>query len=58
MSAMGRREVDAARADGRWDAAYAPQSKAEPPPDLVAALEGNQEAARLFAGLTAPTVTP
>jgi uncharacterized protein YdeI (YjbR/CyaY-like superfamily) len=51
MSAAGRREVEAARADGRWDAAYASQSKAEPPADLLAALEANPAAARLFAGL-------
>jgi uncharacterized protein YdeI (YjbR/CyaY-like superfamily) len=51
VSAAGLREVEAARADGRWEAAYAPQSKAEPPPDLLAALEANPAAALLFAGL-------
>lgn len=48
MTASGLREVDAAKADGRWDAAYAPQSRAEPPPDLAAALASNPAAERFF----------
>ena len=27
MTPHGQRQVDAARADGRWDAAYAPDSR-------------------------------
>ncbi|TDK33000.1 hypothetical protein E2F49_02805 [Luteimonas terrae] len=34
----GLREIEAARADGRWDAAYAGASTMAPPPELVAAL--------------------
>ncbi len=33
----GFAEIEKAKADGRWDAAYEPQSTAEAPPDLVAA---------------------
>lgn len=39
MTPAGQREVDAAKADGRWDAAYAPQSTMELPAELLAALE-------------------
>jgi len=51
MRAVGRSQVDAAKADGRWDAAYAPQSSAEPPADLQAALDANPRAAAFFATL-------
>jgi uncharacterized protein YdeI (YjbR/CyaY-like superfamily) len=53
MSGAGQREVDAAKADGRWDAAYASQSAAQPPPDLVEALAANPAAQRMFGGLDA-----
>ena len=52
MTARGLTEVEAAKADGRWDAAYAPASKAEVPPDLQEALNGNPRAAAFFATLT------
>ena len=48
MAAAGLAQVEAARADGRWDAAYAPQSKATVPPDLQAALDASPEAKRFF----------
>lgn len=48
MSSAGRVEVEAARADGRWAAAYASQSKAECPPDLLKALAANPAARRMF----------
>ena len=51
MRAAGQREVDRARADGRWDAAYAGQSAATVPDDLDAALHANRRAARFFAEL-------
>lgn len=51
MRPPGLAEVERARADGRWDAAYAPQSKAEVPPDLAAALAENARAAAFFATL-------
>jgi uncharacterized protein YdeI (YjbR/CyaY-like superfamily) len=48
----GLQQVDQARADGRWDKAYAPASKAEVPEDLQAALEASPAAATFFATLT------
>jgi len=51
MTAHGQRQVDAARADGRWDAAYAPMRSANEatiPGDLRAAIEGNPRAHRTF----------
>ena len=38
MRPAGHAQVEAAKADGRWDAAYAPASKIEVPDDLRAAL--------------------
>src|SRR4051794_36511046 len=51
MTPHGQRQVDAARADGRWDAAYAPirsVSEASIPDDLRAAIEANPRALRTF----------
>jgi uncharacterized protein YdeI (YjbR/CyaY-like superfamily) len=48
MSSAGQRAVEAAKADGRWDGAYASQSKAEPPADLLKALAANPAARRMF----------
>lgn len=48
MRPAGLAEVDRAKADGRWDAAYR-QKGAEPPADLVAALEADPAAAAFFA---------
>ena len=45
-------QIDAARTDGRWEAAYAPASTAQVPPDLQAALNACPTAARFFATLT------
>ncbi|MEV0580342.1 YdeI/OmpD-associated family protein [Streptomyces sp. NBC_01463] len=47
MREAGLAEVAAARADGRWEAAYPSQHRAGVPADLAAALEAD-EAARLF----------
>jgi uncharacterized protein YdeI (YjbR/CyaY-like superfamily) len=47
----GLAQVEAAKADGRWDAAYAPQSRAEVPADLQAALDLSPKAAAFFATL-------
>lgn len=52
MRPAGLAEIDAAKADGRWDAAYAPASQARPPPDLQAALDASPKAAAFFATLT------
>lgn len=51
MQPAGLREVEAARADGRWDAAYASSSTAEVPDDLQLALEANPGARAFFATL-------
>jgi uncharacterized protein YdeI (YjbR/CyaY-like superfamily) len=51
MRPAGLAQVEAAKADGRWSAAYAPQSRAQVPPDLEAALAANPEAAAFFATL-------
>lgn len=51
MTPHGQRQVDAARADGRWDAAYAPirRSTAESlPADLLAAIQADRRARRTF----------
>lgn len=52
MRAPGRAEVDAAKADGRWEAAYASQSTAEVPADLAAALEASPAAKACFESLS------
>ncbi|MGZ5200452.1 MAG: YdeI/OmpD-associated family protein [Telluria sp.] len=52
MQPAGLAEVERARRDGRWDAAYDPVSKAEVPPDLQAALDADPAAAAMFATLT------
>ena len=52
MRAAGRAEVEKAKADGRWEAAYDPQSKATVPEDFQAALDANPQAAKFFATLT------
>ena len=51
MRPAGLREVERAKADGRWDAAYASQSKIEVPPDLQQALDASPAAKALFATL-------
>lgn len=52
MRPRGLAQMDAARKDGRWEAAYAPASKAEVPADLAAALDQSPKAAAFFATLT------
>jgi uncharacterized protein YdeI (YjbR/CyaY-like superfamily) len=51
MRPAGLREVELARQDGRWDAAYASQGTAEVPPDLQAALDADPRAAEFFGTL-------
>jgi uncharacterized protein YdeI (YjbR/CyaY-like superfamily) len=48
MRQSGLAEVEAAKADGRWDAAYESQKDATVPPDLAAALAASSRAARAF----------
>jgi uncharacterized protein YdeI (YjbR/CyaY-like superfamily) len=52
MRPAGLREVERARADGRWDAAYAGQRTMSVPPDLERALAGNDAARAFFATLS------
>lgn len=48
MQPSGLAEVAAAKADGRWDAAYDSQKNATVPPDFAAALERHEQAKRSF----------
>jgi uncharacterized protein YdeI (YjbR/CyaY-like superfamily) len=51
MTPHGQRQVDAAQADGRWDAAYAPiraATEATIPADLRAAIQKDPRAERTF----------
>ncbi|UIJ45486.1 YdeI/OmpD-associated family protein [Sphingomonas cannabina] len=52
MAAAGQAEIDRAKADGRWDAAYASASAAEVPDDLAAALDAEPAARSFFDTLT------
>jgi uncharacterized protein YdeI (YjbR/CyaY-like superfamily) len=54
MTPAGQRQIEAARADGRWAAAYAPIRVVSPdalPPDLRAAIEANPRARKTLATL-------
>ena len=52
MKPPGLAEVERARADGRWDAAYAPQSRAQVPDDLRAELDRRPRARAFFETLS------
>lgn len=52
MKPAGLREVERARADGRWEAAYQSPRAATVPDDLQAALEANDAAREFFATLS------
>jgi uncharacterized protein YdeI (YjbR/CyaY-like superfamily) len=52
MRPSGLAEVEAAKADGRWAAAYQSQRNATVPPDLAAALAADPSAAQAFDALT------
>lgn len=51
MRPTGLAEVEAAKADGRWEAAYEGQRTAKVPPDLQRELDANRAAAEFFASL-------
>jgi uncharacterized protein YdeI (YjbR/CyaY-like superfamily) len=51
MRPAGQAEVDAAKADGRWEKAYAGSSSMEVPDDFQAALDRNKRAKKFFEGL-------
>ncbi|MFY9615402.1 MAG: YdeI/OmpD-associated family protein [Candidatus Dormiibacterota bacterium] len=52
MRPSGLAEVEAAKADGRWAAAYVSQRHATVAPDLAAALAASPEAAQVFGTLS------
>ncbi|MCG5469012.1 YdeI/OmpD-associated family protein [Micromonospora sp. LAH09] len=52
MLPSGRVAVEAAKADGRWAAAYAPPSEAEVPADLLAAIAADPAAQAMLDVLT------
>ncbi|MEU4452099.1 YdeI/OmpD-associated family protein [Nocardioides sp. NPDC023903] len=52
MTAAGRAAVEAAKSDGRWEAAYAGPATAETPPDLLAAIAAVPEAQAMYDVLT------
>ena len=52
MRPAGTTQVEAAKADGRWEAAYAAQSEAEVPADLAAAVAADPAAQAMFDVLT------
>jgi uncharacterized protein YdeI (YjbR/CyaY-like superfamily) len=54
MTPHGQRQIDAAKADGRWDAAYAPirnASETSIPDDLRAAIQANPRARKTYSTL-------
>jgi uncharacterized protein YdeI (YjbR/CyaY-like superfamily) len=51
MHAAGVAEVERAKADGRWDAAYAGPASIEVPPDLADALAAEPKAEAMFENL-------
>ncbi|KAI1273420.1 hypothetical protein F5Y07DRAFT_257090 [Xylaria sp. FL0933] len=51
VTALGRAAIDAAKADGRWDAAYAGQASAEVPPEFLAAVAAVPAAQEMWDGL-------
>ena len=52
MRPAGLAEIERAKADGRWDAAYDGPRTMEVPPDLQAELDADPEAAAFFATLS------
>lgn len=55
MTPHGQAQIDAAKADGRWNAAYAPMRKASAdglPPDLLEAIRANTRAQQTLTTLT------
>jgi len=54
MKPAGQLEVDRAKQDGRWDAAYEPQSRATVPEDFQRELDRNPDAKAFFETLKGP----
>lgn len=57
MQPAGLAQIEAAKKDGRWDAAYG-GSKAQVPPELQAALDKNPKAKAFFESLSATSRFP
>ena len=53
MTPHGMKQVELAKADGRWDRAYGGSKEMEIPAALVAALKGHRKALQTLAGLSA-----
>jgi len=53
MKPAGMKEIERAKADGRWDNAYQSASHSEPSADLAAALKANGAAEQAFDSLDA-----
>jgi uncharacterized protein YdeI (YjbR/CyaY-like superfamily) len=53
MTPHGLREVEAAKADGRWDRAYGSGQEMAIPPDLQAAIDARPKARKMLAVLSA-----
>ena len=51
MHPTGLAQIESAKADGRWESAYAPASTAEVPPDLQDALNRSPKAFAFFSTL-------
>ncbi|MEO0697819.1 MAG: YdeI/OmpD-associated family protein [Pseudomonadota bacterium] len=58
MSASGMRQVEKAKADGRWNAAYAGQAEMEIPADFLEALETHPVAKEFFQTLDRKNLYP
>ena len=58
MSAAGMRQVEQAKADGRWEAAYAGQADMEIPADFLEALEKRPVAKAFFQTLDRKNLYP
>src|SRR5690606_20058580 len=52
MTEPGMRQVEAAKADGRWERAYASGSTMQTPADLLAAIEANPQALATYRTLS------
>ena len=53
MNPAGVEEVERAKAQGRWQAAYQGQAKIDVPPDLAQALADDPKASTMFGNLSA-----
>lgn len=58
MASAGMRAVEAAKADGRWKAAYDSQRKAAPPDDFLKALNKDRKAKVFFETLNRRNIYP